>query len=390
MMDKVEKYKQTEVGLIPEDWEVISLGEVFEFKNGLNKEKKFFGKGTPIVNYMDVYNNNALKSQDLSGRVTLSKQEIKNFDVKKGDVFFTRTSETVEEIGISAVILEDVENTVFSGFVLRARPTNEKLYIEFKRYCFSTKGVRTEIMSKSSYTTRALTNGKLLSAVKMAIPPTFAEQTAIATALSDADALITSLEKLIAKKRTIKQGAMQQLLKPKKGWEVKKLGEICEIRKGQLITENTRKNGNIPVIGGGKTPSYYHNKENRRGKTITISASGASAGYALFHNYPIYASDCSTIEESNNYSIEFIFYFLHLQQDNIYKLQTGGAQPHIHPSDIKPIQISIPSKEEQTRIATILSDIDAEINTLEVKLEKYRKVKVGMMQNLLTGKIRLI
>lgn len=390
MMEIAEKYKQTEVGLIPQDWEVVSLGEVFEFKNGLNKEKQFFGKGTPIVNYMDVFKNNGLKSGDLSGRVTLSPQEIKNFDVRKGDVFFTRTSETVEEIGISAVMLEDVKNTVFSGFVLRARPTNDKLDLEFKKYCFSTKEVRKEITSKSSYTTRALTNGRLLSAVKLAIPPTKAEQSAIATALSDADALINSLEKLIAKKRNIKQGAMQKLLQPKEGWEVKKLGEVAEIKKGQLITESTRINGSIPVIAGGKTPSYYHNKPNRYGKTITISASGASAGYVSFHDYPIFASDCSTIEENENYSIEFLFYLLQLIQDKIYKMQTGGAQPHIHPSDLNPIVISIPTKEKQTRIATILSDMDAEIAALETKLEKYRKVKLGMMQNLLTGKIRLI
>lgn len=121
-MELREGYKITEVGVIPSDWEVISLGEVFDCKNGLNKEKQYFGQGTPIVNYMDVYKKNGLFSTDLAGKVTLSSQEIKNYEVKKGDVFFTRTSETVDEIGISAVMLEEIKDAVFSGFVLRARP----------------------------------------------------------------------------------------------------------------------------------------------------------------------------------------------------------------------------------------------------------------------------
>jgi type I restriction enzyme S subunit len=157
-----------------------------------------------------------------------------------------------------------------------------------------------------------------------------------------------------------------------------------------LITDNTRVNGNIPVIAGGKAPAYYHNKANRNGKTITISGSGASAGYVAFHNNPIFASDCSTIEEHKNYSIEYVFFLMQLLQDKIYKMQTGGAQPHIHPSDLNPIEVSFPKKEKQEEIATILSDMDNEMLALETKLEKYKKVKLGMMQNLLTGKIRLI
>ncbi|MFQ5771982.1 MAG: hypothetical protein ACE5HX_15715, partial [bacterium] len=117
-------YKQTEVGVIPEDWDAIPMGNLFKFKNGLNKAKDFFGKGTPIVNYMDVYKRPGLKEQDIHGKVELAIDEIRNYQVKQGDVFFTRTSETVEEIGMSSVVLYEPKDTVFSGFVLRARPIN--------------------------------------------------------------------------------------------------------------------------------------------------------------------------------------------------------------------------------------------------------------------------
>jgi len=207
----VKGYKQTEVGVIPEDWGLISLGKLFTFKNGLNKEKEFFGYGTPIVNYMDVYKRSGIHATDIKGRVSLSKQEIKAYEVRKGDVFFTRTSETTDEIGISSVVLYDPQDTVFSGFVLRARPKNGYLDDQFKKYCFTTSKVRNAIVSKSSYTTRALTNGRLLSTVTIPLP-SIHEQTAIASALSDMDAEMSALEQKRDKTKFLKQGMMQELL----------------------------------------------------------------------------------------------------------------------------------------------------------------------------------
>lgn len=243
-------YKQTEAGVIPEDWDAVPVGRLLEFKNGLNKAKGYFGYGTPIINYMDVYQNSGLKEKDVTGKVNVTSEEIRTYSAKKGDVFFTRTSETVDEIGISTVLLEDIQDAVFSGFVLRGRPILSMLDLQFKKYCFNSVVVRKQIKSTSSYTTRALTNGKNLSRIYLPLPPTKTEQTAIANALSDADALIQSLTRLIAKKRQIKQGAMQTLLNPyenghlKAGWVVKKLGDICEnITTGRLDANAMIENG---------------------------------------------------------------------------------------------------------------------------------------------------
>ena len=229
------------------------------------------------------------------------------------------------------------------------------------------------------------------------IPKAEAEQHAIATALSDVDALISELDKLIAKKRNLKQAAMQRLLTGKQRlpgflgrWEKKRLGDVAEIRKGQLITEKNAIPGSVPVIAGGKKPSYFHNRPNRTGKTITISASGASAGYISFFTTPIFASDCSTISESATYAIEFLFYQLMLKQEKIYKMQTGGAQPHVHPVDLMPLEMGMPEFAEQIAIASVLSDMDAEIAALERRRDKTRDLKQGMMQELLTGRRRLV
>lgn len=193
------------------EWGRATFGELFTFKNGLNKAKHFFGFGTPIVNYMDVFSNGKILCTRLTGRVSLSKQELSNFDVRRGDVLFTRTSETPEEVGMASVVGDEPNETVFSGFLLRGRPRSGVLCDEFKAYCFRSSFVRSQIVSKASYTTRALTNGRLLSGVVLPVPP-LAEQSAIAAALSDMDAEILGLETRRDKTQALKQAMMQELL----------------------------------------------------------------------------------------------------------------------------------------------------------------------------------
>ncbi len=151
------------------DVEFKPVSELFDFKNGLNKGKEFFGKGVPIVNFTDVFKNRWLTGDMLKGRVDLSKSEIDRYSAKKGDVFFTRTSETQEEIGMTSVLLDSVQNCVFSGFVLRARPKTNLLLPKFCSYFFSTTYVRKQIIQKSTFTTRALTSGPKLSSILVPI-----------------------------------------------------------------------------------------------------------------------------------------------------------------------------------------------------------------------------
>ena len=407
-------YKQTEVGVIPEDWEIRSIGDLFSFKNGLNKGKIYFGSGSSIVNYMDVYSNPGIISKNIKGRVNVNNSELKTFDVKKGDVFFTRTSETVEEVGISSVMMDDPINTVFSGFLLRARPKNNSLNNQFKKYCFSSKFIRSKIISSSSYTTRALTNGRLLSKVLILCPP-IQEQRAIATVLSDTDSLIESLEQLIAKKRLIKQGTMQELLTGKRrlpgfaqksgykqtevgvipeDWEVLAVDQIASIGRGRVI--------NHKEIGGSinpKFPVYSSQTSNNgimgfidtydfEGEYITWTTDGANAGTVFSRNGRFNCTNvCGTIKllSDNNYYVSKI---LGLIAPSFVSRHLGN--PKLMNNIMRKIKIPLPTKSEQSAIASVLSDMDEEITSLEEKLFKLRKVKQGMMQELLTGRIRLV
>jgi type I restriction enzyme S subunit len=152
-----------------------------------------------------------------------------------------------------------------------------------------------------------------------------------------------------------------------------KLGDICTLSKGKTITRATASEGAVPVIGGGLGPTYFHNVANRKPPVITISASGANAGYVNCWDVPIWASDCTTIVEKpgSPVSIDYIYKYLISKQDFIKnELRRGSAQPHVYPSDIADLEILVPSQEKQREIVDKLDSAFAEIDSLEENLQQ--------------------
>ncbi len=248
--------------------------------------------------------------------------------------------------------------------------------------------------------------------------PPKAEQQAIATALNDADNLIAALEKLIAKKRAIKQGAMQELLKQKEGWEVKKLGEICDkIQDGNYgesyPKSNEFLNSGVPFLTSkaiGKDGvlkinliDYISfdkhlelNKAHIQLNDILFTNRGASVGAIGYVDKRIDGGNIGpqlTLIRTNNRLANPLYLFQYLKTD-IFRKQiigkdSGSAMNFFGIGQTEKFIIPLPPIQEQTRIAQILSDMDNEIFKLEEKLAQYRQIKQGMMQVLLTGKIRL-
>lgn len=220
------------------------------------------------------------------------------------------------------------------------------------------------------------------------LPPTKAEQAAIATTLSDIDNLISQVEKLIYKKLMIKQGAMQELLRPKEGWEEKKLGEVLRIRHGKSQKEVVDGNGIYPILasGGviGRAKSFLYNKP-----SVLIGRKG-TIDEPQFMETPFWCVDTLFYSEINDeYNAKFIYYMFKLI--DWYAYNEASGVPSLNAKTIELIEKHIPkSKTVQKQIAQILSDMDIEIQELERKLDKYKMIKQGMMQNLLTGKIRLV
>ena len=176
------------------DIQWVPFGDYFEFKNGLNKGKEYFGSGNYIVNFTDVYKNRWLEKSMLKGRVQVEDKEVVAYSAQKGDVFFTRTSETREEIGMVSALVDDIDGCVFSGFVLRARPLSQNWLPKFCAYFFSTSFVRKEIIRYASFTTRALTSGPRLSKIKLPLLP-IQEQEKIVDILDNFSSLCNGVEK---------------------------------------------------------------------------------------------------------------------------------------------------------------------------------------------------
>ncbi len=222
---------------------------------------------------------------------------------------------------------------------------------------------------------------------KQVIPiPSLDEQTRIVGILDTFTASIENLKEQIAQRRKQYEYYRDQLLdlEGKEGVEIKTLGEIIQVKKGEYITRKDAIEGIYPVILGGKEPAYYIDKYNHTGKAIVISRSGASAGYVSFWNEPIFVTDGFLIEPRENVTIEFLYYLLKSKQMQLHSSQKGGAIPHVTPTLIGAIEIALPPLSEQQRIVSILDTFEASITNLEQQLAQREKQYEYYRNKLLT------
>lgn len=400
------------------EWAYVKIGDCLSFKNGLNKGKEYFGHGTPIINYMDVYANPAMTADDIEGTVEVTDSEISRFEAKKNDVFFTRTSETPEEVGYASVLLDDIDDCVFSGFVLRGRPTSSRLYPGYCAYCFMSWPVRSEIERSCTCTTRALTNGKVLSAIEIPLPP-YEEQVRIAKALSDIDGLIENLEKLLEKKKNIKTGAMQELLTGKRRlpgfngeWKQERLGELTCVFSGATPSSDVSRywGGDIPWMASGElhqkrvfdvagriTEEGYRSTSTRlvpeRSVLLGLAGQGKTRGTAAYLMKSLCTNQSIAAVYPNDeiFDSEFLFHLLDSMYLELREMSSGdGGRGGLTKKHIESLELTLPPLVEQRAIAEVLSDMDIEISQLQGKLDKYKRLKAGMMDELLTGRIRLV
>jgi len=172
------------------------------------------------------------------------------------------------------------------------------------------------------------------------------------------------------------------------GWEVKKLKKYAFIKKGTLITEKqANTNGNIKVVSAGLDFSYYHDKSNFLENTITISASGANAGFINFWREPIFACDCTTVRGNNLTETLYIYQFLKILQDYIYQQAKGSAQPHIYPKDIEDLNIIIPNENEIKKYGEYVNDLNQKILLNLKEIQLLQSLRDWFLPMLMNGQI---
>lgn len=392
-----------------EDWEQRKLGDFYTFKNGLNKEKVYFGYGDSIVNFTDVFHNRQIYSSTLKGKVSVNKKELENYKVKEGDLFFTRTSETIDEIGFPAVVMEPMERVVFSGFVLRGRAEKyDPLVNIFKSYIFFTNNFRSEMKKKSSMTTRALTSGTALKEMYFSYPKDLEEQTKIGEILLRLDKIITLHQRKL-EHLNLKKKALLQKLFPKNGerypelrfprftdaWEQRKLGSLAIVEMNKRIfKEQTTIKGDIPFykIGtfGGDADSFISRELFEEYKIkypypnigdILISASGSIGRTVVYNGENAYYQDSNIVWLNHNGKIDNSFLLQFYNQVKWAGLE-GSTIKRLYNKNILETNIALPKIDEQRLIGKFFELVDRSITLHQRKLKHLQIQKKSLLQKL--------
>lgn len=409
-------YKRTEVGVIPEEWEVTPLKKLISSAEYGSSAKSMPSGRVPVLR-MGNLQSGKIDWRDLV--FTSDENEISKYLLNPGDVLFNRTN-TVDLVG-KVSLYDGSQPAIFAGYLIRINTLKGMLDNRFLNYVLNaefSKQYSRQVLSVA--VSQANINGQKLKTYPIPLPPTFAEQQAIAAALADADALIESLEQLLAKKHQIKQGAMQELLTGKRRlpgfggkWEKKRLAELGVFLKGSGVRKDEAQSGDLPCVRYGEL--YTHHSDVVRKFNSWISEDVAATALRVRKGDILFAGSgetkaeigrCASVLDDGDVYVGgdiivlrpsvlldpvFCGYFLNTPKISRQKASfgQGDAVVHIGATALGQIEGQFPSFPEQTAIAMVLSDMDSKLEVLEVKLAKARQIKQAMMQQLLTGKARL-
>jgi type I restriction enzyme, S subunit len=425
-MEVERGYIKTDVGVIPIDWEVKRFGEIISYTKGFAfKSKDYKRDGLRIVRVSDT-SFDSIKKENGVFIDEKRASEFRSWRLEENDLIFSTVGSKPpmydSMVGKVIMVKKEFEGSFLNQNAVLIRAKNRKRFKQqlLLNHFRTTRYLRyIEEIYRGNANQASITLQDLFH-YKVPLSKHEEEQIAIAIVLSDTDELISSLEKLIVKKRNIKQGAMQQLLLPKDGWKVKKLGEVGKCLRGVNykpeidLFENDNQNSirlfrsnnlqsdifdlnNLQYVSSAKVKEVQKLRDN----DIVICMSNGSKQLvgksALFkqsdsHIYTFGAFMGCFRTDSNLADCKYVSlnFLTHNYRNYIDVLLSGSSINNLKPGDIESIEIPFPEKDEQSRIAGIVNDMDTELSALESKLDKYKVLKQGMMQNLLTGKIRLV
>ncbi len=399
-------HKKSAAGLIPEDWELITIENLcktftkqtgFDYSNHIKPS---------LVKKNLKYTYSFIQNKDFDGNYVnydtdffIPKNVAENFPMILLDerCLLISISGSIGKVGVF-----NNKKTAFIGGAVAVGKFKNKEYLNWAMYFLHSEAGQHLMLND----VKAGSHQNLIldDIRKMKIPfPNLQEQKAIAQVLSDTDALIQALEKKIAKKKFIKKGVMQRLLKPKKDWEELLLIDAVDYFHGKAHEQDINENGQYIVVNSkyistnGKVVKYSSiNYCPAKKDDILTVLSDIPNGKALAKCYYVKHNDLYAVNQriciwrtKNGYS-KFLYYILN-RNKHFLALNDGVNQTNIGNSDIEKCSIKLPkSIEEQESIANTIDDINYEILILEEKLSKYNLAKKGLMQQLLTGKIRLV
>lgn len=413
---------------VPKGWEVIQLGKIGSFKNGVNKSKDDFGFGVPFINLQDVFGHWEIEHNDFD-LVNVAEKELKNYNLKKGDILFIRSSVKPSGVGLTSVIKEDILNTIYSGFIIRFRSKDNILDIDYSKYCFHDEFFRQRLLQKSTVSANSNINQESLVTLDLLLPP-IKEQEKIAEILSRLDKAIAATNCLIEKEKNIKISIMQELLTngiDEKGqirttqthkyrqselglipdeWEFKKVSQISKtFAGGTPDRENLNYyNGDIPWVKSGEvnqsiitkteetiTQEGLNNSSTKfvQKGTILVAMYGATAGKVALLDIEATTNQAILAIPLKNDNTFFIINMLEQHMSKLVFQAQGSGQPNLSKQMVDGMVLPIAPIKEQNQIAKILTTQDKKIEIEEITLSKLKDLKKGLMNGLLSGKVRV-
>lgn len=374
--DIPQGYKATALGIIPQEWKTIRLKDCFSISAGGDVQKDCFSEA-PSLQYKYPIYSNSLFNHGLYGFTSHPRHKANSITITgRGALGHAE----YREIDFDAIVRLLV---LAPKIPLNGQYITE--YINFRKpFFYESTGV-------PQLTAPQIAN------IQVLFPP-LGEQRKIAEVLGVWDKAIEKQARLIEKLALRKRALMQRLLSAKlrlpgfsEPWKELKINKITIIRKGEQVNKDVLfSNAKYPVINGGITPSGYLDIYNTKANTITISEGGNSCGYVNFMTTPFWSGGhCYTIEAKDGINNLFIYQLLKNNEKYIMSLRVGSGLPNIQIKDLGNLKFMIPTYQEQTAIAEVLTASDREIELAKEKLERLRRQKRGLMQQLLTGKKRI-
>lgn len=389
-------YKRTEVGVIPEDWEWERLGVecdlVTKGTTPTSIERQFVTDGIRF-----------LKAESISDEGKIIPEMIDFID-ESTHRLLRRSQLQVDDllVSIAGVLgkigqVREGDSPANTNQALAIVRLKKRAHINrnFLFWYLRGENIQKQILDISVQGAQANISLQNVRDFQI-VQPEEGEQLTIAETLSDTDALIESLQQLIAKQRAIKQGAMQALLAGRQRlpgfsgeWQTKRLADICSMKSGASITsERIDDHSLFPCYGGNGLRGYTHSYTHE-GEYALIGRQGALCGNVMMVSGRFFASEHAiVVTPSAQTDIRWLARMLERMELN--RLSESSAQPGLSVAKLYELECQMPQLEEQTAIANVLSDMDAEIEALEARLAKTRALKIGIMQALLTGRIRLV
>ena len=416
-------FTATEAGVFPSDWPIRPLGDLFEFSGGHSASRaQLSDVGYCYLHYGDIHGARKSSIDTRADFLAIPKLPIALRDVSSrsmlddGDVVFVDASEDDEGASKHIVVINKDRIPFIAGLhTIVAKSKSDVLAPEYRRYCFQTSSIRSQFLFYAVGTKVTGISKSNIPKLLLPVPP-LPEQRAIAAALSDVDSLLESLDRLIAKKRDLKQATMQQLLTGKTRlpgfsgeWETVRLGDVAEMSSGgtPLSSVADYYGGEIPWVSisdmtkAGKFLRHTEETLTRRGLTncaakmfqpgTVLYAMYASLGECSIASVPLCTSQAILgIRPAARLGAEFLYYLLSSMKAAVREVGQQGTQANLNKGMVQDFSLNLPSSAEQEAIASVLADIDTEIGALTARFDKVRDLKRAMMQELLTGKTRLV